>query len=221
MGERARARLDDTRVAQRDMSSNSIAMDAGRPGRQWLRRAFLRVDESYRQRCGLAAVGPLLYLGLERHSGAPLQLGDGTRVETGAWIGRLHFNNARAAAVEADSRLQAGVRFVRLLSDSFAELAERARADLGALDVAVFEGITWLRPHGSTAGFDAEPLAPGLRRWLLGAHFRLLIWAFAPVARHSAVFEVQPHRFRITRRALIEKFGSRRGAERLARARTS
>jgi len=190
-----------------------------RRGRLWLRRLFERVDHWYREHGNLSPVGPLLYLGLERHDGDPCVLPDGTRLETGAWIGRLHFNNARAAAVDADSRHQAGVRFARLLSDSFAELAERARGDLVALDVAVFEGITWLRPHGSTAGFDAQPLPQGPRRWLLGAHFRLLIWAFAPVARTSAVLEVEPHRFRITRRALIEKFGGRRGAQRFARTR--
>jgi hypothetical protein len=87
--------------------------------------------------------------------------------------------------------------------------------------VAVYEGITWLRAHGTTAGFDAEPLPRSLHSWFLGAHFRLLIWAFAPVARRSAVFEVRPHRFRITRRALIERFGSRHGAQRLARSRSA
>ena len=190
-----------------------------RRGRRWLRRLLERVDRRYRERCNLSPVGPLLLLGLERHDGEPCELADGTRLERGAWVGRLHYNNARAAAVEAESRHQAGVRFARLLTDSFAELAERARGDLDTFDIAVFEGITWLRAHGSTAGFDAQPLPHGPRRWLLGAHFRLLIWAFAPVARGSAVLEVEPHRFRITRRALIEKFGARRGAQRFARSR--
>ena len=193
--------------------------DAARRGRQWLRRLLERVDHRYRKRRNLSPVGPLLLLGFERHEGEPCELPDGTRLEKGAWVGRLHFNNARAAAVEAGSRHQAGVRFARLLTDSFAELAERARGDLSMLDIGVFEGITWLRAHGSTAGFDAQPLPRGPRRWLLGAHFRLLIWAFAPVARGSAVLEVEPHRFRITRRALIEKFGARRGAQRFARPR--
>jgi len=193
---------------------------ATRRGRQALRRLFERVDHWYRERGNLSAVGPLLYLGLERHHGEACELPDGTRLEKGAWVGRLHFNNARAAAVEAGSRHQMGVRFARLLSDSFAALAERARGDLEALDVAVFEGITWLRPHGGTAGFDAQPLPHGPRRWLLSAHFRLLIWAFAPVGRGSAVLEVEPHRFRITRRALIEKFGAQRGARLFARTRT-
>ena len=178
--------------------------------RTTLRRALERVDEFYRRRFELAPVGPLLYVGIERHEGAPYALQDGTRLEPGSWIGRLHFNNARAAAVEADTRPQAGIRFARLLRDSFAELAERARSDTPLRQVAVFEGITWLRAHGGTEGFDAEPLPHGPQRWLLGAHFRLLIWAFAPVARGAAVLEVAPHRFRITRDALIASFGARR-----------
>lgn len=180
--------------------------------RQVLRSSLERIDDWYRQRFRLSPVGPLLYVGVERHDGAPCALGDGTHLEPGAWIGRLHFNNARAAAIEAGSRMQAGVRFARLLRDSFAELADRARAEALLREVVVFEGITWLRAHGGQVGFDAEPLPQGLRRWLLGAHFRLLIWAFAPVARGPAMLEVVPHRFRITRRALLESFGAARGA---------
>ncbi|HET7203699.1 MAG TPA: hypothetical protein VFI92_10075 [Steroidobacteraceae bacterium] len=180
--------------------------------RQVLRRSLEHIDDWYRERFRLSPVGPLLYVGLERHEGAPFALGDGTRLEPGALIGRLHFNNARAAAVEADSRMQAGVRFARLLRDSFGELAERARGEALLREVVLFEGITWLRAHGGQVGFDAEPLPHGVRRWLLGAHFRLLIWAFAPVARGSAMLEVVPHRFRISRRALLESFGAARRA---------
>jgi hypothetical protein len=183
-----------------------------------LRRALERVDEAYRRHFELAPVGPLLYVGLERHEGAPCALHDGTRLEPGAWIGRLHFNNARAAAVEADTRPQAGIRFGRLLRESFAELAERARGDTPLGKVEVFEGITWFRAHGDAVGFHAEPLPHGPRRWLLGAHFRLLIWAFAPVARGAALLEVAPHRFRITRDALIASFGTRRRGPRVDRA---
>jgi hypothetical protein len=65
-----------------------------------------------------------------------------------------------------------------------------------------------------TVGFDAQPLPRGPRRWLLAMHFRLLIWAYAPVARGAAVLEVVPHRFRISRRALIESFGDVRSRSR-------
>jgi hypothetical protein len=181
-------------------------------GRRLLRSALERVDAHYRRRSRLAPVGPLLYIGFERHDGVPCRFADGTQLAKGDWIGRLHFNNSRAAALEAESRLQAGVRFARLLRTSLAELAERARSESAMREVTVYEGVTWLRAHGGNVGFDAEPLPRGLRRWLLGLHFRLLIWTFAPVARASAARDVAPHRFRITRRALIESFGRRRAA---------
>jgi hypothetical protein len=197
------------------MSSNVPSVVADRPmSRQVLRRTLERVDAAYRERCRLLAVGPLLYVGLERHEGEPCELGDGTPLAPGDWVGRLHFNNARAAEVEAASRPQAGIRFARLLRDSFAELAERARGEAPLRDVAVFEGVTWFRAHGMTVGFDAQPLPRGPRRWLLAMHFRLLIWAYAPVARGAAVLEVVPHRFRISRRALIESFGDVRSRSR-------
>jgi hypothetical protein len=172
-----------------------------------LRVVLERIDRQYRERMQLAPVGPLLYLGLEQHEGAPCALSDGTRVEPGAWVGRLHFNNARAAAVQAENRPQAGIRFARLLRDSFAELAQRTRDEARYRHVQLFEGETWLRAHGRGVGFDAQPLPHGPRRWLMSAHFRLLIWAFAPVATRAAIGDVRPHRFRISRRALQASFG--------------
>lgn len=177
-----------------------------------LRAALERIDTRYRERRQLSPVGPLLYLGLARHEGGPCALSDGTRIEPGAWVGRLHFNNARAAAVEAETRAQAGIRFARLLRDSFAELAHRASDDARLRQVHLFEGITWLRAHGRGVGFEASPLPHGPRRWLLSAHFRLLIWAFAPVATRAVMGDVYPHHFRISRQALQASFGARHAA---------
>jgi hypothetical protein len=179
-------------------------------GRRVLRAVLERVDRQYRRHFELRPVGPLLYLGLEQHRGAACPLYDGTLLEPGGWIGRLHFNNSQAASLQASSRLQAGVRFARLLRDSLGELAEHARADARLREIAVFEGITWLRTHGAAVGFDAQPLPVGLRRWLLGLHFRLLIWTFAPAARDAAMADVVPSRFRITRQALLHHFGGDR-----------
>jgi hypothetical protein len=179
-----------------------------------LRAALERIDANYRERKQLLAVGPLLYLGVVRHAGEACALPDGTRIEPGAWVGRLHFNNARAAAVEAETRPQAGIRFARLLRDSFAELALRARDDTRLRQVHLFEGVTWLRAHGRGVGFDAQPLPHGPRRWLMSAHFRLLIWAFAPVATRAAMGDVRPHHFRISRQALQASFGALRAGNR-------
>jgi len=178
--------------------------------RRFIRATLERVDRYYRDRFELRPVGPLLYLGLEQHQGDACPLYDGTRLEPGGWVGRLHFNNSQAASLQASSRLQAGVRFARLLRDSLGELADRARHDAHVREVALYEGITWLRQHGTSVGFEAQPLPLGLRRWLLGLHFRLLIWTFAPAARAAAMADVAPSRFRITRQALIQHFGTRR-----------
>jgi hypothetical protein len=190
---------------------------AGEKRRLLVRAALERLDAHYRERLELHPVGPLLYIGLEQHRGSACPLYDGTRLEPGGWIGRLHFNNSRAATVQANGRLQAGVRFARLLRDSLAELAERARADTRLREVALYEGVTWLRAHGASVGFEAQPLPVGIRRWLLGLHFRLLIWTFAPVARDAAMADVVPRRFRITRQALLEHFGTRRAPLRAIR----
>jgi hypothetical protein len=183
----------------------------GQVAREMLRHVLQRLDERYRARGELLPVGPMLFVGRARHCGPSSRLSDGTTLEHGAWIGRLHFNNARAAALQATSRVQAGVRFARLLRVSLAELAARAANDARLADVAAFEGTTWLRAHGAAVGFDARPLPPGPRRWWLAAHFRLLLWAFAPVASSAAIRDVKPHLYRISRRSLIDSFGVRGG----------
>ena len=178
--------------------------------RRFVRATLEKVDTYYRDRFELRPIGPVLYVGFEQHQGDACPLYDGTQLEPGGWVGRLHFNNAQAANLQASGRPQAGVRFARLLRDSLGELADRARHDAHMREVAVYEGITWLRQHGAAVGFEAQPLPSGLRRWLLGVHFRLLIWTFTPAARAAAMADVVPRRFRITRRALIQNFGTRR-----------
>lgn len=177
--------------------------------RRLVRRGLERIDTLYHRIYHLRAVGPLLYLGLEPYRGAAIDFPDGTHLESGSLIGRLHFNNARAAAVQANGRLQAGVRFARLLRDSCAELAWLASSDESVGNVQLYEGVTWFRPHGSAVGFQTQIVPSGLRQRWLSAHFKLLIWAFAPAAQAAAIADVEPRVFRITRRALIESFASK------------
>lgn len=173
--------------------------------RLFVRGILTSIDVGYRRAHELQPVGGLLHLGIARHRGTPLVLPDGTRVVEGAPVGQLHFDNARAAEVQADGRVQAGVRFARLLRDSLAELAARAQAEDGLRDVLLYEGITWFRPHGRAVGFVSEPLPPGLRRRWLATYFRLMVWSFAPVAAR-AMQPTRPRVFRISRSALIGNF---------------
>lgn len=163
------------------------------------------IDVGYRRAHELQPVGGILHLGIARHRGTTLVMPDGTRIVDGAPVGQLHFDNARAAEVQADGRVQAGVRFARLLRDSLAELAVRAQADDGLRDILLYEGLTWFRPHGRAVGFVSEPLPPGMRSRWLAAYFRLMVWSFAP-APMGAMQPTRPRVFRISRNALIENF---------------
>jgi hypothetical protein len=167
--------------------------------RRLARKLLAGADVLYRRALRLTPVGPLLFVGIEAGSAA------GT-AEDARRVAHLHFNNARAAEIPAASRLQNGVRFARLLRQSFAELATLARDDATLRDVAVYEGITWFAPHGATVGFESDAIPAGWRRRLLTAHFRLLLWAFSPTADRRALSEVAPRRFRISREALIGNF---------------
>jgi hypothetical protein len=174
-----------------------------------VRKLLEGIDVLYRRAQRLTPVGPVLFLGIEPLHTGTLELANGTRLERGTPIGYLHFNNARAAAIPARNRLQNGVRFARLLRDSLAELASRARDDVALRDVPVYEGITWFAPHGGAVGFESDPVRDGWRRRLLQAYFRLLLWAFSPTADRRAFAEVSPRRFRISRDALIGHFAAR------------
>ncbi len=177
--------------------------------RRAVRRLLEALDVFYRRRLKLTPVGPILFLAIEPLHAPALELADGTRLPRGTPIGQLHFNNARAAAIPAASRLQNGVRFARLLRHSLAELAARARDDVTLRDVPVYEGVTWFAPHGAAVGFESDPIPPGWRRRLLQTHFRLLLWAFSPTADRRALADVSPRRFRISRAALIGNFAVR------------
>jgi hypothetical protein len=159
-----------------------------------VRRALEQIDALYRRRLRLTPVGPMLFVGVGQER----------------FIAHLHFNNARAAAIPASTRLQNGVRFARLLRQSLAELAARARDDALLRDVVAYEGVTWFAPHGGAVGFESDVIPAGWRRRLLTAHFRLLLWAFSPTADRRALAEVAPRRFRISREALIGHFSVRR-----------
>ncbi|RPI13949.1 MAG: hypothetical protein EHM60_07885 [Lysobacterales bacterium] len=171
-----------------------------------VRGILTSIDVGYRRAHELQPVGDILHLGISRHRGTALVLPDGTRVVEGARVGQLHFDNSRAAKVQAEGRVQAGVRFARLLRDSFGELAARAQADDGLREVPLYEGVTWFQPHGRAVGFVSEPLPPGPRKQWLARYFRLMVWAFAPIAATAPVQEIEPRVFRISRNALIQNF---------------
>jgi hypothetical protein len=171
------------------------------------RKLLAGVDVAYRRRHRLRAVGPVLYVARARYPGPAITFPDGTQLVPGDDYGALHFDNSRIAALGEHSRIRTGVRFARLLRDSLGQLAEASRQDPALRDLPVFHGITWIREHGAAVGFVSEPLPAGPRRRLLGAHFRMLKWVFAPSLRSAVTDSPEPRQFWLTRSDLIENFG--------------
>ena len=108
---------------------------------------------------------------------------DGTLLRENDYIGRLHFNNASIAALGEGSMHRVGFRFAKLMRESLRKLAEAAHNDPAFADVRVFQGTTWIPSHGEVVGFVSTPLPKSWKTWLLSAHFKMLMWVFAPSSR--------------------------------------
>lgn len=171
-----------------------------------IRKLLEAVDAWYYRRHRLHALGPVLYLGRDSYRGPDLHFDDGTSLRDKEPIGRLHFNNASIAALGEGSLHQTGLRFARVMRLSLLRLAECAHSNPEFQDVRVFQGVTWIPEHGKVVGFVSKPLPQGLRTLLLAAHFRLLLWAFAPAAKTrqkiSQTGGAEPRVYWLTRTAL-------------------
>jgi len=166
-----------------------------------------KVDGWYYRRHQLRTLGPVLYLGRTQYQGPPLEFEDGTVLRENDPIGRLHFNNASIAALGEGSMHRVGFRFARLMRESLRRLAEAAQHDPHFADVRVFQGLTWIPSHGEGVGFVSTPLPDTWRSKLLGLHFRLLMWVFAPAARIRERARSEPRLYWLTRRALVRNLG--------------
>ena len=182
---------------------------------QWLRapvrKLLEHLDAGYSRRHRLHALGPVLLLGRDRYRGPDLQFEDGTALRDNEPIGRLHFNNAGIAALGEGSLHQTGLRFARVMRLSLLRLAECAHTNPEFQDVRVFQGVTWIPEHGRVVGFVSKPLPQGVRTLLLEAHFRLLLWAFAPAAKtrekNTEMGRAEPRIYWLTRTALQSNLG--------------
>jgi hypothetical protein len=175
--------------------------------RQITQGGLRKVDDLYRRRHGLQPVGEVLHAGRARYHGPAREFPDGTRLALGDFIGTLHFDNARIARIEADTAARAARCFARLMLESLRILADRAHRDGMFSDLAVYHAVTWLAPHGERIGFITEPFPAGLRKRLLSAHSRLLVWAFAPARQTRANARPDPTVYWLTRRELLRQFG--------------
>ena len=175
--------------------------------RKITRSCLRRVDDLYRDRHRLQLVGEVLYVGRSRYRGPAKNFADGTRLAPGDLVGTLHFNNARFQQIEADTSRRAALRFVRLLLKSMHILAVAARQDPMYSDLAVYHAVSWLPPHGQRIGFITEPFPDGPKMRLIAAHFRLLVWAYAPAKQTRASARPDPTIYWLTRKELLRRFG--------------
>ena len=175
--------------------------------RQIMQGALRKVDGLYQRRHRLQLVGEVLYAGRARYDGPAREFADGTRLAPGDCIGTLHFNNARFPQIEADTARRAALRFVRLMLESMRMLAHRSGQDAAFSDLAVYQAISWLPPHGQRIGFITEPFPGGPRKHLMSAYFRLLVWAFAPAEETRASATPKPTIYWLTRKELRRRFG--------------
>jgi hypothetical protein len=155
------------------------------------RAAMLGVELGYRRAHDLQPLGRVLLLGRRRHRGTALTLPDGTRIERGAAIGSLHFNNLGFSSLTASSARATAHAFTREPLGSMQALADAARTDARLAGVVAFHATTWLPPHGERIGFVATPLPPSRAARMRTAWLRLLVWTFAP-ARETRALGLSP-----------------------------
>jgi hypothetical protein len=170
------------------------------------RKALERVDAWYYRRHRLHTLGPVLHLGVDRYRGPELRFEDGTCLRDNDPIGRLHFNNASIAALGEGSMHRVGFRFARLMRQSLRDLAQYVDTDPAFRDVRAFQGVTWIPAHGEVVGFVSRPLPRNWKSLLLGGHFKLLMWAFAP-AQKIRSRDAEPRVYWLTRAALAQNLG--------------
>lgn len=169
-------------------------------------QCFRTWDQVYHRHHRLKPVGPMLFLGMQDYPGPDREFADGTSLRTADTLGILHFNNSRIATLgQGLSRHQAAWEFTRQLRASLEALAEWSATHEGR-SLRVYQGTTWMQPHGLKVGFAIEPLRPGWRTRWLRLHFRMLRLCFSPTALRTGRTVLEPRLFWITRAQLHQHF---------------
>lgn len=176
-----------------------------KPLRRLARRCLVVVDRAYRRWHHLRPVGPVMYIGRTRYRGPERQFADGAILRSGDFIGTMHFDNQRLAALANDSPSATGMHFARLVFPSLRRLGDLLQTDEAFRDVAVVQGVGWFH-HGTELGVVNEPLPPGPRRRFLARYLRLLVWAFAPNERSAHSVQPEPTVTWLTRHVLLTRF---------------
>ena len=165
------------------------------------------VDRIYRRWNRLEQVGEILFVGRTHWRGPRRRLEDGTEVQPGATILRLHLNNQLAAAAASAAGTPTGVgrRFARRFLPACTALARRLRDDADWRDVVAVQGVAWIGPYvGERFGFEFERLPGGLKTRFIRWHMASLLAVADPDGgRHAQPW---PFEIWISRRRLCAQF---------------
>ena len=175
--------------------------------RRLTRNGLTCIDSLYRRWHRLHAVGPMLFVGQTRYRGPSRCFPDGTRINDGDFIGTIHLNNAAIAGLSGQSPGAIGLRFARLLCLSLRALAASAEGTPECGQIAVFQGLGWLR-HGARLGFITEPARSSWRNRFSGVYLRLLVWAFASADGAATRARPSPTVTWLTCRTLQQRFAA-------------
>lgn len=170
------------------------------------RRLYFMYDDFYRHRHRLEPVGPMLLVREGKHAGEPRLFDDGTLLNAGQPLGILHFDNKYLLINTASHGRRAGLIFRERLFCSLAQLAGAAYSGKYR-NIPAYTGVTWLASHGEKIGFRTEPLADDWRNRLLAFHFGMILYAFYGRGKAgNRLSRLQPRRFWLTRRQLLDNF---------------
>lgn len=171
-----------------------------------------RVERWFERRYDIRPIGEGGYVfrfSVIRHSGPLVTLADGTVISPGDPVGELHLDNRRVAALHAEGR--AGFRYRREVFRLLPVLARdlETRPEYRAINAVCGASLFWA--EAGLAGFENRPLA-AFTRWWLGWWERFLLVRYHPAGRRRLEQgrRTELRQLWISRRTLLERYGSRR-----------
>lgn len=190
---------------------NAEKMSAGRVRYNGMAMACIQAWEKYYCWSNrLLPIGPLFLVGQKSYLGETRTFADETVLAEGDRVGSIHLNNLRVSSIGCETdRHRTAWQFTRMLRASLEALAQFSMSESGT-GIAVYQGTTWMQPHGLHVGFTTEPLTEGFRTQLLRWQFRILRACFAP-ASFGTRESPTPRHFWITRTQLRNHFGADAG----------
>jgi hypothetical protein len=175
-----------------------------------LQRFMYWYDARWRRKHNVEKIDELISLSFEEYRGDRHPMNDGTWIESGDRLAILHFNREcfDQGGTSARDYARSGLRFRKLLMNSFTQLATQMNSDERLRDVKAFHGISWIPPHGEKLGFLIEPVPDSLVNTIRKFYFKILLKAFFPTLAARENNRLQPHAYWLTRQHLFKYFSN-------------